>query len=127
MENLDAGYQIKKGKLNGKSSLVDKLYQLDCEHVPVECAMMACEQSDINLWHQCLGHLSGQWLKDTVQKEIVTGVKFPKGAGLSFCEGYVEGKMHRKQYRPVGEIRSQKNLKLVYSDVCGPVTHKGRS
>ena len=40
-------------------SLVDKLYQLDCERVPVEGAMMAREKSDINLWHQILGHLSG--------------------------------------------------------------------
>ena len=100
-------------------SLVDKMYQLDCERVPVEGAMMAHEQSDINLWHQRLGHLSGQRIEKIAQKKIVTGVKFPKGAELSFCEGCVEGKMHRKQFKPVGEIRSTRKLQLVHSDVCG--------
>ena len=114
--------QNKNSKLCGKSSLVDKLYQLDCEHVPVEGAMMTCEQSDINLWHQRLRHLSGQWLNDIVQKEIVTSVKFPKGAELSFCEGCVEGKMHRKQFKPVGEIHSTRNLQVVHGDVCGPMS-----
>ena len=40
---------------------------------------------------------------------------------LSFCEGCIEGKMHRKPFTPVGEICSTEKLQLVRSDVCGPM------
>ena len=56
------------------------------------------------------------------EKELATGVKIPKAAKLSFCEGCVEGKMHRKPFKPVGEIRSTRRLQLVHSDVCGPMS-----
>ena len=114
--------QNKNSKVCGMGFLVDKLYQLDCEHVTVEGAMMACEQSGINPLHKRLGHMSGQLLKDIVEKEIATSVKFPKCAELSFCEGCIMGKMHRKQFKPVGEIRSTRNVQLVHSDVCGPIS-----
>ena len=77
--------------------------------------------SDIDLWHQRLGHISGQRLREIVHKELVTGVTIQKGAELSFCEGCVEGKMSRKQFKPVGEIRSRRKLQLIHSDVCGPM------
>ena len=60
-----------------------------------------------------------RYLQDLSQKEMVTGMKLPKEAQLSFCEGCVEGKMHRQ---PVGESRhSSRKLQLVHSDVCGPM------
>ncbi len=40
------------GKLSGMGSLVNKLYQLDCEPVIREQASPACEQeTDTDLWH----------------------------------------------------------------------------
>ena len=110
-----------KGKLCGMGSLVDKLYQLDCEHTTIEYACVSKQMSDIDLWHQRLGHISGQRLREIVHKELVTGVTIQKGAELSFCEGCVEGKMSRKQFKPVGEIRSRRKLQLIHSDVCGPM------
>ena len=41
-------------------------------------------------------------------------------AELSFCEGCLTGKMCRKQFPTVGEIRSTRELQLVHNDVCGP-------
>ena len=46
-------------------------------------------------------------------------MKIPKRAELSVCEGCVEGKMQRKPFKPVGEIRSTRRLQCVHSDVCG--------
>ena len=40
---------------------------------------------------------------------------------LSFCEGCLAGKMCRKPFPAVGEIRSTRRLQLVHSDVCGPM------
>ena len=72
------------------------MYQLDCEPVLTECASTASEQrNDVVLW-QRLGHVNGQQLRQIIQRELATGVKFPKTAQLSFCERCVEGKMHQK-------------------------------
>ena len=72
----------------------------------------------MNLWHQWLGHLCDQQMKHMVNKEMITDIKLPKGCGLFFCEGCVEGKMHRKPFQPVG-VHSSRGLNLVHSDVCG--------
>lgn len=81
-------------------SLVDKLYQLDCEPVVSECASTVCEEgNDLDLWHQRLGHLNGQQLSDIAKKGLATGISLPITAKLSFCEGCVEGKMHRKPFK----------------------------
>lgn len=112
-----------KGILRGMASLVDKLYQLDCEAIPQEHASVVSETgSSTNLWHQRLGHLSEQPLKEMACKELVKGVQIQKSAELSFCEGCVEGKMHRRPFKPVGEIRSRRVLQCVHSDVCGPMS-----
>ena len=108
------------GNLCGTGLLVGKLYQLDREPVSAEHASVALKQhSDLNLWRQRLGHLNAQYLKESIQKKSVNSVKIQKTAKLSFCEGCVEGKMHRQPFKPVGEIRSTRKLQLVHSDVCG--------
>ena len=110
------------GKLYGMGSLIDKLYQLDCEPAVGERASAACEQrKDADLWHQRLGHLNGQQLDEIVRKELATGIKFPKTTRLSFCEGCVEGKMHRKPFKSRRDSHSIRKLQLVHSDVCGPM------
>ena len=109
-------------KLYGMGSLVNKLYQLDCEPVRLEHASTVHEQNnDMEIWHQRLGHLNGHQLNDITQKELATGISFPKSTRLSFCEGCVHGKMQRKPFKSVGGIRSTRKLQLVHSDVCGPM------
>ena len=102
----------RSGKLYGMGSLVGKLYQLDCEPAPVEDASVVCERrNDVDLWHQRL----------IAQNELATGIKLPKAMKLSFCERCVEGKMHQKPFKSVGDIRSTRKLQLVHSDMCGPM------
>ena len=107
------------GELVGMASLTGKLYHLHCKLVSSipEQASAACEL-EVDLWHQRLGHLNAQHLKDIAQKELATGIKLPKETTLSFCKGCVEGKMHRKS---VGGNCSTRKLQLVHSDVCGPM------
>ena len=52
---------------------------------------------------------------------MATGINLPKQTKLSFCEGCVAGKMKRAPFKPVGEIRSERKLQIVHSDVCGPM------
>ena len=111
-----------KRNLCGMGSLKDKMYLLNCEPILHEHVSVASEkENSTDLWHQRLGHLSESLIKEMVSNEPVTGVKIPKRAELSFCEGCVEGKMHRKPFKPVGEIRSKRKLQCVHSDVCGPM------
>ena len=113
----------KTGNVCGMGSLVDKLYQLDCKPVSLEHVSVAAEQNhDIDLWHQRLGHLGKQRLQEILSKKLVNGMDISKSANLSFCEGCVEGKMHRNPFNSVGEIRSTEKLQLVHSDVCGPMS-----
>ena len=86
-----------------------------------EQASAACEQG-ADLWHQRLGHVNGKYLADLSRKQMVTGLKLPSEPRLSFCEGCVEGKMHRLPFKSVGESHhSSRKLELVHSDVCGPM------
>lgn len=79
-----------------------------------------CEKS-ADLWHRRLGHLCEQQLKEMVSNEMVGGMKLSQSTQLLFCEGCVEGKMKRKPFQPVGEIRSTRRLERIHSDVCGPM------
>ena len=45
-----------KGILRGMGSLMDKLYQLDCESIIHEQASVASDIGSADLWHQRLGH-----------------------------------------------------------------------
>ena len=50
-----------KGKLCGNGSLVEKLYQLDCEPTStIQASVAVQENEELNLWHQRLGHLIEQ-------------------------------------------------------------------
>ena len=60
-------------------------------------------------------------LKKCVQNELVQGIDIERMTELSFCEGCLAGKMCRKPFPTVGEIRLTRKLQLVHSDVCDPM------
>ena len=107
------------GKLHGKGSLADKLYQLNCQVVTIGHTSVASSRS--NLWHQHLGHVHESRLKKGVQNEFGQGIDIEKMTELLFCEGCLAGKMCRKPFPTVGEIRSTHKLQVVHSDGCGPM------
>ena len=112
-----------KGKLCGMGSLSDKLYRLDCKPLPAEHISLALEQgSQMDLWHQRLGHLDEQHLKELVERELTSDIKIPKSSKLSFCEGCIEEKMHIKSFKSSQETHSTTKMELIHSDVCGPIS-----
>ena len=110
------------GKLPGMGSL-DKLYQLDCQvAITADTAYVSVESSQgSDLWHQRPGHVHELRLKKCMENESVRGINIKKMTELSFCEGCLVGKMCRKPFPAVGEIRSTRRLQLVHGDVCGPM------
>ena len=113
----------KNGQLVGLGSLVAKLYELHCQVVSSdhEATVALKGSKEADLWHQRLGHLCENRLKMAIREKMVTGIRGLKQFDLSFCEGCVQGKMQRKPFKPVGEIRSTKKLELVHTDICGPM------
>ena len=117
-----------RGKVLAKGRLVNRMYQLNCETLSTEDSMSVADayvnnnkHGQLNLWHQRLGHLNVQQLKQAVKRCQVKGIDLQDNDRLDFCEGCVEGKMSRYPFKPVGEIKSTRKLKLVHSDVCGPM------
>ena len=56
-----------------------------------------------------------------MRRLFLVAIRISRNAQLSFCEGCVQGKMHRQSFKPVREIWSSRKLQLVHSDVCGPM------
>jgi len=117
-----------RGKVIAKGKLVNRMYQLNCETVSTEDSVSVAEayvnndeREQLNLWHQRLGHLNVQQLKQAVKKSHIKGIDLQDNDRLDFCEGCVEGKMSRHPFKPVGEIKSARRLKLTHSDVRGPM------
>ena len=111
-----------KGTLQGMGFLVGKLYHLKCDVIThEENASMASEDvSEVDLWHQQLGHLNRQQLNTLVG--LASGMKISTTSKLSFCEGCIEGKMQRKPFKSLTHQQSKRKLELIHSDVCGWTT-----
>ena len=108
----------KDGDLCGMGTQrADGIYQLDVEGSSSVCHGASSASVAASLWHQRLGHTTK--LKEL--KKLTKGVDFCAEKELPFCEACVEGKLSRKPYKPVGEIRTKHKLQLVHSDVCGPM------
>ena len=108
------------GQLKGMGTLKERLYQLNCRplHHLESGGISSTKQREADLWHQHFGHINEQQLQDIARNELVIGAKMLNKLKLNFCQGCVEGKMHRLPFKSVGEIR---RLELVHSDVCGPM------
>ena len=109
--------------------MVNKLYQLDCAAESSEMATPASAQqyNRLDTWH-CLdtwdyrlGHASEQCVKNMAYGKLVTVIRLPKRVQLLFCEACIKGKMQRKHFPSLREVRSKRRLQLVHSDVCGPI------
>lgn len=105
------------GRVVAKATRVGCLYHLDCK--VAECAGVASQQSNENLWHQRYGHLNTQSLRSLFRNKLVTGLNYDSENDISFCEACVRGKHAKAVFPHSVSGRSEKPLDLVHSDVCG--------
>ena len=96
------------------------LYVLDgtADRRPDEALVAAQPTSD--RWHQRLAHVNDKVLQKLVSCDVA-GVDLQKVEPRRFCEGCVQGKATKHKPKPLGEIRSNRRLEKVHSDVCGPM------
>ena len=78
-------------------------------------------KSEINIWHEKLGHLNEQDLKLMANRELVYGLNIKSDAKLSECEVCMREKLTRLPFPKTSENRTQDLLEIVYTDVCGPM------
>jgi transposase InsO family protein len=109
----------KNGNLLGMGTMTNKLYYLDCRVIIQEQVVVASVQNEYDIWHQRLGHLNERQLKEMTNYNMVKGMRVPKSLSLSFCEKCAEEKITKRPFKTVGEIRSERRMQRVHSDVCG--------
>lgn len=91
----------------------------------IEKALIATskiDKSDIQLWHQRLGHCNFQTIIDTKTRNAVKGLEdiayMPREK--YFCEDCCFGKQTRLPYRTVTDKRKFQKGELVHADLSGP-------
>ena len=74
------------------------------------------------LWHLRLGHINPNRIHGLVKSGILTSLDFEP---IPVCESCLEGKMTKRPFKAKG-YRATKPLKLVHTDVCGPINVQAR-
>lgn len=76
-----------------------------------------------NLWHFRLSHLNVFDMKKLVNSQMVVGMgNVHVNTDEKFCESCVMGKQVRLPYTTNKNIRSNRVLELIHTDVCGPIS-----
>lgn len=83
-------------------------------------ANMTCTRETINLWHRRLGHLNEQYILPL--KTMSENLKISK-VDYFQCETCIMAKHERKSFKG-HRTRATKPLKIIHTDVCGPITPK---
>ncbi|CAI7893563.1 unnamed protein product [Closterium sp. NIES-53] len=88
----------------------------------VASAQAATSTTSLSTWHNRLGHLHLAAIQAMATKGIVDGLDFVRSSGdVKKCVGCFEGKMARKPFPPSTKPNASEHLKLVHTDLCGPI------
>lgn len=110
--------------LNGDQKFVarlyGKLYGVDFNLVQYEFAGLSGERNSMqNSWHFRLGHLNVNDMKKLVDRKMAHGLdKLKVDTHNKFCESCVLGKQAILPFPPKNEVRSNRILQLIHTDVC---------
>lgn len=74
----------------------------------------------IHLWHRRLGHRDPEAIKRLVKEELATGIKISNCSDKIACEHCIKGKLAQLKF-PVSKHREKEPMRLVHSDLCGPM------
>lgn len=77
--------------------------------------------SDTHLWHCRFTHLNYKSLQMLHSKQMVKGLP-TIGSCSKVCENCLVGKQKRESFPKRSVWRASKNLQLIHSDICGPIT-----
>lgn len=76
--------------------------------------------SDLDLWHQRLGHANIKVVQDMVKHKLIN-LTDDKNDNID-CEGCIYGKQHKEKFKKTyNQIKTKEILELIHSDVVGPM------
>lgn len=113
---------IDKSILLSTGTLVQKaLYQMDFK--TDSCTQLnstTIKRSDIDLWHQRLGHTNFAHVQRIAQSDAISGIKISNYDQSTTCIPCSEGKMTQGSFPP-SETRATQCAAVVHFDTAGPM------
>ncbi|GAU34810.1 hypothetical protein TSUD_394360 [Trifolium subterraneum] len=97
----------------------NRMFVLNIQKDVAQCLKM-CYKEVSWLWHLRFGHLNFGGLELVSKKEMVRGLPYINHPN-QVCEGCLLGKQFKMSFPNESSSRAQKSLKLIHTDVCGPI------
>lgn len=106
---------------NGDVRLVaDRIGDLYYLRQSKESSYIAESSAEMQMWHERLGHLNFQDLKELVKKNVATGIKFVTIERQPHCDVCIKGKLSTLPFSE-RTTKSKRPLEIIHSDICGPM------
>lgn len=107
----------RQGSLIASGTLTKGLYELDIDNN--NTSPLSAFVSNVQLWHERLGHVHAAGILNMAKKNIVDGISIRNGnKPTEICEGCIMGKMHRSPIPKASSSRATGLLDLVHTDVA---------
>ncbi|KMQ86283.1 retrovirus-related pol polyprotein from transposon tnt 1-94 [Lasius niger] len=134
--NSSRGRGKQKAQHNSKTKDVTCYYCQSKGHFAYQCRKKQRDQGDtsetraqsgsLRLWHECLGHVNNQTIKDLIRRGMITGAKLTDIDNF-FCEACQYGKIHRLPFKKKEVNRVTDVGEMFHADVCGPMSTESLS
>jgi hypothetical protein len=98
----------------------NRLYTVRLQ-ITTPVSLLAQHDSDAWLWHGRFGHLHFRALHNLAHKAMVHGIPSIEHVNV-FCDGCAIGKQHRTPFPPATTFRAERQVELMHTDLCGPIT-----
>ena len=96
------------------------MYKLNLRSIRENCLRVDVENK-ASLWHLRFGHLHHGGLKELAKKNMVHGLPNMDYEG-KLCEECLLSKHARISIQKKAEFWAKQPLKLIHTDICGPIT-----
>ena len=81
-------------------------------------------QNDISTWHQRLGHLGVEYIRQMITKDMVRDLEIEdKDEVMDICVGCIQGKQQRLPFPISKGERAKDILEIIHTDICGPMNN----
>lgn len=102
--------------------ITNRMFLLSFSNSVVHC-LNVFVKSDSGLWHLRYGHLGYDRLEMLAKRCMVVGLPSIKKDMEGCCEACLIGEQARTSFKKHVDYKARRLLKIVYSEVCGPIDH----
>ncbi|CAJ2641499.1 unnamed protein product [Trifolium pratense] len=113
-------YHEERGLIMSTKMTTNRMYVVHAA-ITIPMCLKTSKLDNNELWHCRYSHLSFKGLNTLVKKQMVEGLPQLKDE-QSTCKHCLTGKQHREPIPKFANWRATKQLELVHSDICGPIT-----